>query len=183
MVPQGKIRLAWLGGEHEFCIAQYENLIALEAKCNAGMREIFDRLQTGKYRADDVRETIRLGLIGGGQTPAEALRLVKLYVDGRNWDHSALVALEVLAAALVGVPGDNTVGKGEAERETGSPAPQSTASAQPSDSRQETSTSSRPGNSPPASMGGTKSTATRTQPSRNRSRRPSSTTSSPGTPR
>lgn len=135
-VPNGKVRLAWRGGEHDFNLAQYKSLLALEAKCNAGVRAIMLRLETDTWYVDDIRETIRLGLIGGGATPEQALQLVKLHVDDCPLAHSKLVAYGVLSATMIGVPGDNDVGKKKPDASAAtatdaSSAPKSTDSARP----------------------------------------------------
>lgn len=39
--------------------------------------------RTGVVGLNDARELVRLGLIGGGTTPKEALRLVRTYVEER----------------------------------------------------------------------------------------------------
>lgn len=66
----------------------------------------------GDWRVDDVRETIRLGLIGAGTTPTEAWLLVSRYVDGVPLTECIGVASEILMHALVGEAGD-PVGKKE----------------------------------------------------------------------
>lgn len=125
-MPTGTIRLAWSAGEHEFCIGKIEHQLILEERCDAGIFEIAERLESvalasaekrigGRARVNDIRETIRLGLIGGGEKPDQAMRLVKAHVDGRPMLESVLLAYQILAATLSGVPGD-TPGKGEADR-------------------------------------------------------------------
>ena len=59
---------------------------------------------------DDLRETIRLGLIGGGMDPLDALVLVKRYVDDRPLMENVLPAWRILSAALMG-PEDDAPGK------------------------------------------------------------------------
>ncbi len=81
----------------------------LEAKLGSGPMEIFNRIRGGTFRADDIRETIRLGLVGGGATPSDAGRLVGTYFDKAPIADYAPLALDVLLAALYGVdpaPGD-----------------------------------------------------------------------------
>lgn len=132
-VPNGKVRLAWLGGEHDFNIAQYKTLLQLEAKCDAGVRAIMLRIETDTWKVDDLREVIRLGLIGAGTPPDQAQQLIKTYVDDCPLQHSKQVAYQIIAAAMIGVPGDNSVGKRRPARAktetTDSSAPKSTASA------------------------------------------------------
>lgn len=114
-VPNGKIELDWADGTHVFNVAPLGQILELQDKCDAGPAEIADRLRNGKWRANDVRETLRLGLIGGGMDPVNALTLVRRYVDERPWKENVHVALVVMLAALVGVPGDE-VGKKPADQ-------------------------------------------------------------------
>lgn len=115
VMPNGDIELSFGDGDHKFNIAKIGQALELEEKCGgAGVAEILDRLRTNRWKLNDVRETIRLGLIGGGLTPVNALNVVKRYVDDRPWAESLLVAQAVMIAAVVGVPGD-LVGKDKAE--------------------------------------------------------------------
>lgn len=164
----GGVKLTWGDGDHVFNIAIIEQMFELEEKCDAGVYEIFQRVTTGKARLNDIRETIRLGLIGGSKTPVQALLLVKRYVDGRPLAESLPIATTILLAAIVGVEGDEVgkkepAGQTETEADHASSAPQSTASAPPSDSILDKSTGSRSGSSRPASMDGTPSTALNNQ--------------------
>lgn len=108
----GTRRIIWQGGEHDFCIAAIGNLLALEQACNAGVAAINARLATGTWYVNDVRETIRLGLIGGGMSAEDAMKCLKANVDAnpRGLAPSVLTAMAVLEAALIGVP-DDPVGK------------------------------------------------------------------------
>lgn len=133
----GQIELAWGDGEHLFNIAKIGQVFELEDKCGCGVQEVLNRLREGRWKLNDVRETVRLGLIGGGKNPPEALLLVKRYVDERPWAENILVAQMILMAAIVGVDGDNPAKKAGADRaqESGSSTtmaglsdPQSTAS-------------------------------------------------------
>lgn len=71
----------------------------------------------GDWRVDDVRETIRLGLIGGGLTPSDAFLLVATYVDKRPMNENVGTAASILLHAVVGDP-DDPVGKPVAETVT-----------------------------------------------------------------
>jgi hypothetical protein len=115
MSANGTKTIVWSNGEDTFCIAKVGLLLDLEEKCNAGVAEIMRRLEGGTWRLNDVRETVRLGLIGGGMDPVRAMVAVKSHVDGRPLAQSVLLAYEILAAALVGVPGDETGKKPGAE--------------------------------------------------------------------
>lgn len=56
----------------------------------------------------DVREIIRIALIGGGCSPAQALSLVRRYVECRPLDESLPVALSIVEAFLFGVDDKKT---------------------------------------------------------------------------
>lgn len=110
MAINGSVKLTWGDAEHEFNVAKIKQVLELEEKCGAGVAEIFDRLRNNRWRINDLRETLRLGLIGGGMEPSKALKLVISYCDERPWRESLQPALVVIMAAMVGVPGDE-VGK------------------------------------------------------------------------
>ena len=69
----------------------------------------------GDWRVDDIREPIRLGLIGAGMTPTEAYLLVTRYVDGLPLTDNITLAADVLHHALVGEV-DDPVGKKPTEK-------------------------------------------------------------------
>jgi len=144
MAANGEITLQWGDGEHKFNIARLRCVLELEEKCDCGIAEIIARLRDGKWKFNDIRETIRLGLIGANQvTPDKALMLVQRYVDDRPWSENVLPAQAILFAALVGVIGDNPEKKAQAEQDAANrssettvdiPVPQSTESEPQSDS-------------------------------------------------
>jgi Phage tail tube protein, GTA-gp10 len=143
MAVNGEVELTWGDGEHKFNIARLKCLLELEEKCGVGVFEIYQRILNGKWKINDLRETLRLGLIGGGMTPDKALRLINRYCDDQPWVESILPAQAILGAAMFGVPGDDLAKKAETERAkedqsteptVDSPAPSSTDSAPPSDS-------------------------------------------------
>ena len=117
MSATGTKTIAWIGGEDDFCIAKVGLLLELEEKCGAGIAAIMRRLEDGTWKLNDLRETIRLGLIGGGKTPAEAMVAVKRHVDERPLAEGVLLAYEIIAAAMVGVQGDDIGKKAMAEPE------------------------------------------------------------------
>jgi hypothetical protein len=111
MAINGEIEIKWGDGEHKFNIARLKCVLELEEKCGVGIAEIFTRIQEGRWRFSDIRETLRLGLIGGGATPDKALRLINRYCDDRPWAENVLPAQAVLMAAIVGVPQDDPLTK------------------------------------------------------------------------
>lgn len=86
-------------GEHTFRLT-VPCLIELEEKCDAAFTVVLHRLSTGTYKINDVRETVRLALIGGGAKPTDALALVKRYIDDRPPLEDAL---HIARLALMGV--------------------------------------------------------------------------------
>ena len=116
MSADASVTITWGDGDHRFRLA-IGQLRELQEKCAAGPMEVLDRLATRRWRVDDVRETIRLGLIGGGMEPIKALPLVKHYIDERPIMESVPAAQAVLIAALIGVEED-PAGKAEAGETT-----------------------------------------------------------------
>lgn len=151
MAAHGGVTLAWADGEHVFNISKIGQALELQDKCGCGIGEVMRRLLNGTFHVNDFREVIRLGLIGGGMKPTDALALVKRYVDERPWNESVLTATAIISAAMVGIP-DEIVGKKPAadrattEATAASPDPYSMESAPPSVSPPDKSTNSPPGN-------------------------------------
>lgn len=127
-VPDNYIVLPFADGDYTFALP-IGQAIELQEKCGAGIGEIYARVMAGRYRntmngqtvlntlearfkIEDVRETIRLALIGGkegtvnGQrvevTPAKALHLVRHYVDPRPLEETWQIAAGILAAFVIG---------------------------------------------------------------------------------
>lgn len=152
MAANGHVTLAWGDGDHDFNLAKIAHVLELEDKCGCGVREVLTRIIERRWYVQDIREVIRLSLIGGGKTPVEALVLVKRYFDERPWEESVTTAQTILLASIVGVPGDE-VGKDQAEGTTTEAmdalsAPPSTEPAPSSDGLQEKPTQQPSGNSP-----------------------------------
>jgi hypothetical protein len=162
MSRHGDVTLAWADGEYTFRLA-IAQLRELQEKCDAGPLELYRRMFSGKWRLDDVRETIRLGLIGGGQVPpAAALKLVIRYVDDRPLMESVDVARVVLGVILLPIEDDplkKADPAGEAKSQQNSPSPVSTEPEQQSDSPPTKSTDARSGNLQQPSRDGMQSTA------------------------
>jgi len=108
--------LTWAGGEHTFGL-KIEHLRALQDRCDAGPEWILNRLMSGQWRVDDVIQTIRLGLEGGGMAKEQARKLVKQHVEERPLTLSVLTAQTVLMLALFGPEGD-PVGESQAGEES-----------------------------------------------------------------
>lgn len=132
------------GEGYRFDISKIKHQRELEAKCDAGVQRIMQRLIGGDARIDDYRETIRLALIGGGLAPDRATKLVVDYVDGRPRVESISTAVAILMTLCAGrspddeadEDGDDAAGEPQApQTETGEPIlPTSTAQEPPSGS-------------------------------------------------
>lgn len=96
---KAEVSIDWADGTYTFRLTVL-GTIELEQKCDAAFTVINQRLTSGTYKVADVRETIRLGLIGGGLKPEAALKLVRRYVDDRPLIESWIVARTVLAGVL-----------------------------------------------------------------------------------
>lgn len=130
-----EIGLEFGGEDRRFRLALGE-LRELQEKTDAGPAHLLQRLTDGTWRVDDIRETLRLGLIGGGMTPSEALALCRRYVDDRPLLESLPLARAVLLVVLLPVEGDvpkppPAEGATETTHGDGSPSPASTGPAPP----------------------------------------------------
>jgi len=123
------VTFEWAGEERCFRLP-IGMLRELQEKTGAGPFELMRRIQFDQWRVDDLRETIRCGLIGGGMTPNEAGRLVKTYVDDRPLAEARNPAIVILGAAIYGVD-DEPLGKRRPARKTARAAPAPASSASP----------------------------------------------------
>ncbi len=138
MSRDASITLDFADGTYKFRLA-WGQLAELQENCDAGPYVILERLQNRSWRLNDIRENIRLGLIGGGMDPVSALKLVKRYVEDRPLLENVKLAQAVLTVALIGAP-EEEVGEPKAagrkkksmNSQTGkSDLPPSTVTAQP----------------------------------------------------
>ncbi len=106
------VDLTWAGGEHTFLLT-IDLLRALQDKCDAGPQHILERLASGRWMVNDITETIRFGLEGGGLPKEKARDLVRLHVEDRPLTEAVPIARVVLMASLFG-PGDDVPGEGKA---------------------------------------------------------------------
>lgn len=81
-----EVELQWGPGVFTFGL-KAKQIEELERVCKEGIGRICMRAFSGvDYTYPMLRETIRLGLIGGGTAPATAAELVATYVDGQPID-------------------------------------------------------------------------------------------------
>ncbi|WP_299734652.1 gene transfer agent family protein [uncultured Roseobacter sp.] len=116
--------LHWPGGEHDFAL-NLGQLRALQDATDSGPEEVLNRLRLGNWRVNDLIDTIRLGLVGSdAMSKEDASKTVLALFDQHPKVEFKLTAIAILAAALLGVPGD-PVGEGEGQP----PAPENGGSA------------------------------------------------------
>lgn len=127
MSRDGSISLDWGNDRHRFRLGigelreLQEEINRPRAKIGAplvGPGTLWRSLQSYDAWKDEVREVIRLGLIGGGMKPLDALGLVRRYVDERPLVESSIHATAILGAALFGPPDEALEGKEEAAETT-----------------------------------------------------------------
>jgi hypothetical protein len=123
------VTFEWGDGVYTFALRSSQ-LEELQFKCKgpdgkaSGFGEITERVFNGRWYAADIYETIRLGLIGGGMPPVEAVRLTKTYVLDQpiakldDPSNPYQTAKAILSAAMFGLDqlsdDEETVGKDEA---------------------------------------------------------------------
>lgn len=96
------IRRFFGDAEHTFCLTD-PMIVELERLADAGIGSIYARAVALQFRADDLAQIIRLGLIGGGMTPEAAHRLVETYARNRPFGEVFPLALDVLDARWNGI--------------------------------------------------------------------------------
>jgi hypothetical protein len=99
-------------GYHDLCL-RIDELIQLQEKLGVGPNVAAQRLLQGEWLVEDIVETIRLGLIGGGMSQRDAFDLVTRCIkEGHLFDY-AVLAGQLMVAALAGIedeplPGEAT---------------------------------------------------------------------------
>lgn len=102
MRHQTEIQMEFADGRYAFGL-NIKQILELEEKCGAGIAAIHARLWNGLYTANDVVETIRLGLVGGGMDPVRAMKLVDRY--GMPIKHSFPIARVIIGGVMWGFDG------------------------------------------------------------------------------
>jgi hypothetical protein len=111
-----RIELDWADGTYPFRLP-WGQLAELQEKCDAGPYVILQRLHNGTWRIEDIANVIRLGLIGGGMPPAEALKKTRAYVEERPPMENVVPAQAILGIALMGAP-DEPSGEADVASQT-----------------------------------------------------------------
>lgn len=96
-----------------------DQLVEHDRLCDAGPEFCMEALYGSSWRVPYVRETIRLGLIGGGTDPMTALALAAAYCGPGQLVGCKALAISILGAALVGAPDeDDPTGEAQGEDRT-----------------------------------------------------------------
>lgn len=114
MSRDASITLTWADGDFKFRLGWGE-LEELQEKTDAGPYVVLQRLHNGTWRVQDISNVMRMGLVGGGMAPDQAIQKVRYYVEQRPPMESVHHALVVLSAALMGAP-DEKLGEPEAPK-------------------------------------------------------------------
>ncbi|KIN60636.1 DUF3356 domain containing protein [Sulfitobacter noctilucae] len=95
--------------DHTFTLT--DAMIAeLERVCDCGIGTLYQRTVAMAFRSADLTEIIRLGLIGGGMTPQEAMQLTDTYARNRPMGEVFPLALDILDARWNGTEPDKEAG-------------------------------------------------------------------------
>jgi len=97
-------------GERRKFALKVKQIDELQRLCGAGIGEIVARLHNGNFYVRDVYDTIRLGLIGGGDVDEiKAFSLCETYIDGsplaraKAGDNHYRLAKEIIGAVFFGL--------------------------------------------------------------------------------
>lgn len=109
MSRSADVVLDWADGTYKFRLA-IGQLRELQERVGVGPLKLLKALLADEWRVDDAPAIIRLGLIGGGMSPVDALKKVRFYVEERPPAESIKVAVAVLMCGIYGPP-EEPVGK------------------------------------------------------------------------
>jgi hypothetical protein len=128
MSRHGAVELDWADGTYTFRLGLSE-IEEIEEKRDLSLFALARRLSPVERdaRLADVREVLRLGLIGGGMKPVDALTMVRRYIEERPIDENRDTAYAVVLAGLARVNSEEAAPSGEAEaaKTSASTSPQS----------------------------------------------------------
>jgi hypothetical protein len=112
----------WDGGEHPFKLNIGE-LRALQAATGVGPLFLMGRIVGSQWLVDDIIDTVRLGLIGGGMPDKDAKMLTdRVFTENTPALYrSTLLATRILRDAVMGEPDDPVGDVGEPMPENQTP--------------------------------------------------------------
>lgn len=113
----GMVQFVWAGDMRTFRLTLGQ-LRELQTLRDAGPEELKNRIVQGTWRIDDLREILRLGLIGGGMDAIKALALLKLHFETVEPMKNKIPAYLVIGAGLSGTVTDEVGKKDKVETST-----------------------------------------------------------------
>ena len=138
MTRSAKVRAFFGDREHDFALL-IGQCVELQELTDCGLGECLSRVE--QLRVKEMKEVIRLGLVGAGMDKHEAFRLMERHVVAGELGVCGSLAFQIVAAAITGAE-DEPLGesKGDGTSESPSPAessdgPSSTAPPPPPASR------------------------------------------------
>lgn len=108
MAMDGSVEFEWGDGLHKFRLG-LDEARELQTKTGVGPYRLMRRIAEGDWLIDDLRETIRIGMVGGGADPAAAMNLIRTYFDKHPKTKNIEPALRILHAFHIGAD-DEPVG-------------------------------------------------------------------------
>ena len=96
-----KLRQFFGDAQRDFCLTP-EMITELERATGAGIGGLSRRLFAGDFHRHEIVSTIRLALIGGGETPENAAGLVAAYVDPQPLMEAYALAVAILEMTMLG---------------------------------------------------------------------------------
>ena len=96
---------AFFGDQNRTFRLTPELIIELERKTGRGIGGLCRDLFAGNFRHAETLETIRLALIGGGESPEDAAALIAAYAAPRPVMETYAFAVSILETAMFGKSG------------------------------------------------------------------------------
>ena len=93
---------AFFGDAERRFVLPADLIVELERKTGTGIGALCKRVSAGEFAHSDMLETIRLALIGGGETPQSAASLVATYAAARPIMEAYPLAIAVLETTMFG---------------------------------------------------------------------------------
>jgi hypothetical protein len=112
-----EVELEFGDGSYRFKLT-LKTIAELQEKCSAGIGTIYSRIASGSYRSEDLIETCRLGLIGGGLEGVAARKLIERSCDEWPLDRWHQHAYAVIAACVHGYTPPESEGEPDGEKKT-----------------------------------------------------------------
>lgn len=118
MAMDGSVEFEWGSGLHKFRLG-LDEARELQIKTGVGPYRLMRRIADGDWMIDDLRETIRIGMIGGGAAPGAAMNEIRIYFDKQPKTKHIEPALRILHAFHIGVDDEpvGTAGNGSGKQE------------------------------------------------------------------